>query len=108
MNISYKWQITGLKKAPSIDELSDVITHINFSYTGTDADSGESAAFTGACPVSSPNSESFTPFNDVTEADVIEWAKANHPVTRMNNVIEKQINQKITPKNIKALLPWNN
>ena len=108
MNISYKWQITGLKKAPSIDELSDVITHINFSYTGTDADSGESATFTGACPVSSPNSESFTPFNDVTEADVIEWAKANHPVTRMNNVIEKQINQKITPKNRKALLPWDN
>ncbi len=106
--MSYKWQITGLKKAPSIDELSDVITHINFSYTGTDADSGESTAFTGTCPVSPPNSESFTPFNDVTEADVIEWAKANHPVTRMNNVIEKQINQKITPKNRKALLPWDN
>ena len=71
-------------------------------------DSGESASFLGACPIDAPNSENFTAFDDLTEEQVIEWAKANHPVDRMNNVIEKQINQKITPKNVKALLPWNN
>ena len=108
MDLSYEWTITGLKKAPSLDGLSDVITHIKFQYIGTDADSGESASFIGACPVSAPNSESFTAFNDLTEDEVIEWAKANHPVDHMNDVIEKQINQKITPKNVKALLPWSN
>ena len=108
MAVNYVWKITAMKKAPSLDGLSDVITHINFQYTGTDADSGESASFVGACPVSAPNSESFTAFDDLTEDEVIEWAKANHPVNRMNDVIEKAINQKIKPKNIKALLPWNN
>ena len=108
MDLSYEWTITGLKKAPSLDGLSDVITHIKFQYIGTDADSGESASFLGACPIDTPDSESFTAFDDLTEEQVIEWAKANHPVDRMNNVIEKQINQKITPKNVKALLPWNN
>ena len=106
MDLSYEWKITAMKKAPSLDGLSDVITHINFEYKGTDADSGEEAVFNGACPIGAPDSENFTELADLTEADVIEWAKANHPTDHMNEVIEKQISDKITPKNIEAEMPW--
>ena len=40
----------------------------------------------------------FTAIADLTEAEVIEWAKANHPVDHMQEVITKKINEKITPK----------
>lgn len=99
MNITYDWKITALKKAPSLDGLSDVITHIRFDYTGTDEDSGESHTFHGACPVGPPSSGSFTALTSLTENKVIEWAKANHPTDHMNEVIEKAISDKITPKN---------
>ena len=36
MAITYEWKITALKKAPSLDGLSDVITHVNFEYKGSD------------------------------------------------------------------------
>ena len=106
MDLSYEWKITAMKKAPSLDGLSDVITHINFEYKGTDADSGEEAVFNGACPIGAPDSENFTELADLTEADVIEWAKANHPTDHMNEVIEKAISDKITPKNEPAEMPW--
>ena len=106
MNLSYEWKITAMKKAPSLDGLSDVITHINFEYKGIDADSGEEAVFNGACPIGAPDSENFTDLANLTEADVIAWAQANHPVDHMNEVIEKQISDKITPKNIEAEMPW--
>lgn len=106
MNLSYEWKITAMKKAPSLDGLSDVITHINFEYKGTDADSGEEAVFSGACPIGAPDSENFTALADLTEANVIEWAKANHPTDHMNEVIEKIISDKITPKNEPAEMPW--
>ena len=99
MNLTYEWKITALKKAPSLDGLSDVITNIRFDYTGTDADSGESYTFHGACPVGAPNPENFTDIMALTEADVIEWAKANHPTDNMNKVIERAITEKLTPKN---------
>ena len=102
MNISYEWAITALKKAPTLDGLSNVITHVQFTYTGTDADSGESAVFNGACPVGAPDSESFTAIGDLTEADVIVWAQANHPVDHMNHVIEKEIGTKIIPTNVEV------
>ena len=99
MNITYDWKITALKKAPSLDGLSNVITHIRFDYTGTDADSGESYTFHGACPVGAPNPDAFSEITTLTEADVIEWAKANHSTDYMNNVITKVISDKIIPKN---------
>ena len=106
MNLSYEWKITAMKKAPSLDGLSDVITHVNFEYKGTDADSGEEAVFNGACPIGAPDSENFTDLANLTEADVIAWAQANHPVDHMNEVIEKAISDKITPKNEEAEMPW--
>jgi len=97
MEITYEWKITALKKAPSLNGLSDVITHIRFDYTGTDAESGKSHTFHGACPVGAPNADSFTPITEITEENVIERAKANHPTAHMNEVIEREIIKKITP-----------
>ena len=109
MNISYEWKITALKQAPTLDGLSNVITHVNFEYKGTDAESGESAVFNGACPVATPESGSFIPASDLTQDEVIAWAQANHPTDHMDEVIEKAISEKITPTNDpvgKDEIPW--
>lgn len=95
--ITYDWKITALKKAPTLDGLSDVITGINFSYTGTNED-GVTDSFAGACPIGAPTSDSFTAITDLTEAEVIEWAKAHHPVSHMQEVITRNINNKVAPK----------
>jgi hypothetical protein len=101
MNMSYEWAITAMKKAPTLDGLSNVITHINFKYTGTDADSGHVAIFNGACPLETPEEGAeFIELADLTEAKVIEWAKAAHPTNHMNQVIEEEINKRITPTNV--------
>lgn len=97
MNITYDWKITALKKAPALDGLSNVITHIRFDYTGTDSESGESHTFSGACPVGAPSEENFSAIETLTEATIIEWAQANHPTDHMNEVILKGIKGKVTP-----------
>ena len=104
MAVNYVWKITAMKKAPSLDGLSDVITHINFEYKGVDGD--HTASFWGACPVPSPDAENFTALADLTEAEVIEWAKENHPTDHMNEVIEKQIDELKTPTQVDADMPW--
>ena len=108
MAIKYTWKITALKKAPSMDGLSDVITGINFEYKGVKG-TGSSAVegtFNGACPIGSPDKDNFTAHKDLKEADVIVWAKASHPVAHMNEMIEKQIADKEVPKMVDAEMPW--
>jgi len=97
MNITYDWKITALKKAPALDGLSNVITHIRFDYTGTDSESGEFHTFSGACPVGAPSAENFSAIETLTEATIIEWAQANHPTDHMDEVILKGIKGKVTP-----------
>ena len=96
-----------MKKAPSLDGLSDVITHLNFEYKGTD-DDGNVGVFNGACPIGAPDKKDFKALKDLKEADAIEWAKANHPVDHMNEVIANQINEKAKPSKIEVdELPWS-
>lgn len=97
MNITYTWKITALKKAPELDGLSNVITHIRFDYTGTDSESGHSYSFQGACPIGSPDAANFTEITSLTEEQVISWAQANHPTDHMNSVIEGAIRRKLRP-----------
>ncbi len=109
MNITYTWSITGLKKAPLLDGLSNVITNISFNYTGTDSDSGESHTLFGACYIPSPDPDNFSAIDTLTESQVSEWAKANHATEMMNEDIEKAISAKITPTNVEVTeLDWLN
>ena len=105
MAIKYEWKITALKKAPSLDGLSDVITHVNFEYKGTEGDL--EAVFNGACPVGPPDSNNFKALEELSEADVLLWAQDNHPVENMQDVISKAIADKKVPKNVEVdTLPW--
>jgi len=112
MAITYTWAITAMKKAPSLDGLSDVITHVNFKYVGTDDENDSegnpyTAEFSGACPIGAPNSDTFTALSSVTEANVIEWAQANHPVDHMQEVITKNISEQKIPTNEDVSeMPW--
>jgi hypothetical protein len=107
MAIDYSYKINKLEMAPSLDGLSDVITRVRFTYTGIDADTNYSGSFIGATPVPAPSSESFTPLNELTEAEVIEWVKISHPTDHMREQIQKQIDKQITPKYESVSLPWD-
>lgn len=115
MAITYTWSVTGLKKANSLNGYSDVVTGIKFNYTGTSDQLDEegnpyTATFNGAVPASAPpeSADDFTSFADLTEAEIIAWAQANHPVEHMQEVIEKQINEQINPSNVEVgSMPWD-
>jgi hypothetical protein len=106
MNITYVWAITGMKMAPSLDGLTDVVTNVQFNYTGTDSDSGFSSTFNGAYPVPPPSSADFVPLADLTEAEVIAWIEPIYPIDHPNEVIELGIQDQITPVDEDAPMPW--
>lgn len=106
MAITYTWAIRGLKKAPQLEDLSDVITFVDFEYKGVDSESNEHAIFYGMYPLAAPDSENFTPLADLTEAQVLSWVTEGHPVDHMQSRIQEMISEKITPKTVKAEMPW--
>jgi hypothetical protein len=107
MNITYTWKISGMKMAPALDGLTDVITNIQFEYKGTDAESGYSSSFMGAIPVGKPNTDDFVPLKDLTENEVIAWVQSIYPMDHPNEVIQKGIENQIIPEDKDAPMPWS-
>ena len=107
MNITYTWKILSIKMAPSLDSLTDVVTSVSFEYTGTDSDSGFDGTFNGTIPIGKPDSSNFVPLKDLTENEVIDWVKSIYNLDHPNQVVEKIIVNKITPKNENVPMPWD-
>ncbi len=107
MNVTYSYKITSMLMAPSLDNLTDVVTVVKFNYIGTDSDSGYSGKFIGSIPVGAPDPSSFVPLQDLTEDEVIQWVVSTYPSwDHPQEVVAKEINNQITPENENAPMPW--
>jgi len=69
---TFNWTISAVDRTISQDGLADVIKNIHWRYRGTD-ENGVTDEIYGASSLGDPNPIDFTPFNEVTESDVIGW-----------------------------------
>ena len=117
MGYTYEWKLTGLKKQNS-ENVNDAVIGTHWKLIGTDED-GNEGTFTGATPfsISTINTSSFTPYSELTEAQVLSWIK-NHVsgsnlstnyMEHINGVIEKEINSKkwVKVEVSETDLPWS-
>ena len=117
MGYTYEWKLTGLKKQ-NTENVNDAVIGTHWKLIGTDED-GNEGTFTGATPfsISTINTSSFTPYTELTEAQVLGWIK-NHVsgsnlstnyMEHINGVIEKEINSKkwVKVEVSETDLPWS-
>ena len=111
---NFVWKITGIKKANTPD-VSGAIIGTHWTVTGTDGD--YDATFTGATPfnLSSVDPDNFTPYESLTEAQVLGWVQNavsssamgywDHIIGRMEKQIE---DKKYSIQQVMEVdLPWS-
>lgn len=111
MAITYQWIIQQMVTKPSEDGLQDVVIQANWLYRGNLInDEGKieaSATESGQTPFTTPpNPETFIPYADLTEAEVISWIEANVNMTELNALIDYDIEQILNPPVVILPLPW--
>ena len=108
MAITYTWDITNLRKAPTLNGMNDVLVHVRWTKTGTD-ENGTTGVFQGATPLSAPQAEGFTTYEDLTKEQVLGWIQAivvGSYEDHVNEQILKQITRKNDPWADVATAPW--
>jgi len=105
MAITYSYQINELKSLPSIGDLEQVITEVRYTYTGVD-ENRIISHYPGRTLLPTPNSEEFTPIDQLTEELVIEWLEANADLNTMQHAIETHITQQSGVIYRGSTLPW--
>lgn len=108
MAITYTWSIQQMQCYPHSDEEQNVVFNVCWTLTGVDGDGIESS-FSNQTPVTYSSESPFTPYNELTEAQVIGWVQdvlGPEVVVEFEARVADQIEQIINPPVVSPPLPW--
>jgi len=99
------WNISQLDCLPQSAEGADYVVTAHWQCTGVDGDYNGSVYSTCSFPV--VEGTSFTPYADLTQAQVLGWVWANGvDKTATEAAVEQQIETQKNPPIVNPPLPW--
>ena len=96
--VNYNWIISDLVAKIQDGELSNIIETVHWRYQATDGE--HTADVYGSVGLEAPDAESFKPFEEVTEADVIAWLEAKLDVEAMQSGLDAQLDAIANPTHV--------
>ena len=96
--VNYNWVISDLVAKIQDGELSNIIETVHWRYQATDGE--HTADVYGSVGLEAPDAESFKPFEEVTEADVISWLESKLDVEAMQSGLDAQLDAIANPTHI--------
>lgn len=109
MAITRTYTVTALRKVASLDGLTDVVSSVDLNikaYPGVGGNVPVDWNITEIY-VDAPSSGSFTPFEELTEEQVLSWVQNDNTFIEVNKLIDKKIDDIINPKEYVQQLPWS-
>ena len=103
--ITYTWNISQLNCVPQAPEGADYVVTAHWSCSGTDGT--YSGSVYGTCSFPVVQGESFTPYADLTQDQVLGWCWANGvDKDSAEAAVAQQIENQINPPIVSPPLPW--
>lgn len=96
--VNYNWIISDLVAKIQDGELSNIIETVHWRYQATDGE--HTADVYGSVGLEAPDAESFKPFEEVTEADVISWLESKLDVEAMQSGLDAQLDAIANPTHV--------
>lgn len=106
MATTFNWTVTAMDCVPNQDGNANVVSNVHWTCSGTNAD--YSASVTGTCGLGF-DGQSFTPYADLTQNQVLSWVWSSGSVDKdaIEDSVEQQIQNQITPSIVTPQLPWS-
>jgi hypothetical protein len=108
MTITNTWAVVQMDAYPEEDGETDVVFNVHWTLTGTDGT--YSGSVYGSQAVSIDPDAPFTPYADLTEAQVIGWVQAalgEEQVASYEANVAQQIADQANPPVVTPPLPWS-
>ena len=102
MATTYQFVISDLVAKIQDGELSNIIETVHWRYQATDGE--HTADVYGSVGLEAPDAESFKPFEEVTEADVISWLESKLDVEAMQSGLDAQLDAIANPTHVNLSL----
>jgi hypothetical protein len=105
MSITFNWSISKMQVIPEQDSKTNVVVKAEWLVKAVDKDNNAASFASGTCNFSLGNT--FTPFEELTEQQVLNWCFAleNFKINTEAQVTEK-IERQLAQKAKEPALPW--
>ncbi len=108
MSITNTWNVVQIDAYPAYNNQSTVVFGVHWTLTGDDGE-GHTGHIYGSQGVSLDLTDGFTPYEDLTEAQVLGWvheAMGAGQVAAYEASVAQQIADQINPPVVNPPLPW--
>lgn len=104
------WVISAMDCKVLEGDMSDVVITVHWRFQGNETSNGKNyfAESYGATTLGLPDPETFTPFESLTQAQVVGWLEQELDVVKMTASLQNDINLQINPTNVTLTPPWSN
>ena len=105
MSATINWSITQMNCYPQAEGQTDVVFCCHWTCAGTQDE--YSASVYATCGVQLNPEEPYTPYNELTEQQVLGWIWASGvDKAATEAAVQQQIDQQINPTVVSPALPW--
>lgn len=99
------WTITAMDCYPTEGSETDVVFNCHWTCSGTDGTYTSSVYST--CSVPTPTGTTFTPYDQLTQDQVLGWVWANGvDKDATEAAVQQQLDNQINPPVVSPKLPW--
>ena len=108
MAITYNWTVAQLDAYPTYENHADVVFTVHWRCDGTDGE--YTAGVYGSVGLTLDPEATFTPYADLTEAQVVGWVKdalGEDQVANYEENVAAQVAALVNPPVITPPLPWS-
>jgi len=100
--------VINMEVIPSLDGMTDIVKNILFQVTDEVLINGVSYQIIGGDVVSLPipNPSNFTPYDSLTESEVVEWIEENYNVDALVERLTVNLQQQVAPVLVPMTPPW--
>ena len=98
------WQIEWMRTTPGTASPPECVIEVGWRCNGTSG--AYNANIYSTCSLAAP-SDSFIPYEDLTETQVLTWIWANGvDQAEIENMVQQAIDAQMTPVTTQPALPW--
>jgi hypothetical protein len=108
MTVAYNWSVAQMDAYPTYENYTDVVFTVHWRLDGTDGE--HTADVYGSVGLTLDPDAPFTPYADLTEAQVIGWvqdALGEEQVASYEASVTAQVAALANPPVVTPPLPWN-
>lgn len=107
-NIKYKWIFGAPEVLLSADGLTNIVSKIFWKIEAYVDGEKYLAVYSSSTNVSQPDEQSFTPFNELTEEQVISWIESIEDIAQVKEYLASQIELQANPVTTLVDFPFAN